>query len=150
VRHACSAARYGNCAVALLNWASTTRRFSARASACLLMTSPRCAATGSSDRTSSIGLIRFRRLASGSSTPPIGAQRFRLASFGSKRAATKYHAATGQIKKSRGAFFGMKGLEFLRREPEPIQICGHCGLSVAWGSGKHVNRIPEFNDPETR
>jgi hypothetical protein len=38
--------------------------------------------------------------------------------------------------------------EFTKREP--TQICAHCGSSVAWGSGKYVNRIPEFNDIETR
>lgn len=30
------------------------------------------------------------------------------------------------------------------------QRCNHCGDSVAWGSGKFVNRIPDFNDVSTR
>lgn len=31
-----------------------------------------------------------------------------------------------------------------------IEICNHCGKSVFKGSGKFVNRIPDFNDFETR
>ena len=30
------------------------------------------------------------------------------------------------------------------------EICKNCGKSVAWGSGKYVNRIPDANDRETR
>ena len=30
------------------------------------------------------------------------------------------------------------------------EICRNCGDSVAWGSGKFVNRIPDCNDVETR
>ena len=33
---------------------------------------------------------------------------------------------------------------------KPIQICNHCGRSVRWGSGWFVNRVPDFNDKETR
>ena len=29
-------------------------------------------------------------------------------------------------------------------------ICYECGESVAFGSGKYTNRIPSFNDEETR
>lgn len=35
-------------------------------------------------------------------------------------------------------------------ENEPIEICNHCGRSVAWGSGRFVNRVPDLNDAETR
>ena len=31
-----------------------------------------------------------------------------------------------------------------------IEICNHCGKNVARGSGNFVNRIPDFNDYETR
>jgi len=31
-----------------------------------------------------------------------------------------------------------------------IEICNHCGKDVSWGSGKFVNRIPDFNDILTR
>lgn len=31
-----------------------------------------------------------------------------------------------------------------------IEICNHCGCSVSFGSGKFVNRIPDFNDIITR
>ncbi|TSA26741.1 MAG: hypothetical protein D4R68_06905 [Ignavibacteriales bacterium] len=31
-----------------------------------------------------------------------------------------------------------------------VQVCNHCGNSVAFGSGRFVNRIPDFNDFETR
>ncbi len=44
----------------------------------------------------------------------------------------------------------MKILEFREPEREPIQMCAHCGSSVGWGSGKYINRIPEFNDLDTR
>jgi hypothetical protein len=30
------------------------------------------------------------------------------------------------------------------------EICNICGKSVAWGSGKYINRIPDCNDRETR
>lgn len=30
------------------------------------------------------------------------------------------------------------------------QICNHCGRSVAPGSGRFVNRVPDCNDVETR
>ena len=30
------------------------------------------------------------------------------------------------------------------------EICNHCGDSVALGSGKFVNRIPDLNDVQTR
>ncbi len=29
-------------------------------------------------------------------------------------------------------------------------MCNHCGHSVAWGSGRFVNRIPDLNDIDTR
>ena len=35
-------------------------------------------------------------------------------------------------------------------ENKSIEICNHCGDSVARGSGKFVNRIPDLNDIETR
>lgn len=31
-----------------------------------------------------------------------------------------------------------------------IEICNHCGNDVSRGSGKFVNRIPDFNDIPTR
>ncbi len=31
-----------------------------------------------------------------------------------------------------------------------MEICNHCGHSVALGSGRFVNRIPDLNDMETR
>jgi len=37
-----------------------------------------------------------------------------------------------------------------KTEIKTTEICNHCGASVAWGSGKFVNRIPDFNDVETR
>ena len=30
------------------------------------------------------------------------------------------------------------------------EICNQCGKSVAWGSGRFVNRVPSFDDEETR
>ena len=36
------------------------------------------------------------------------------------------------------------------QEIKSIEVCNHCGKSVALGSGKFVNRIPDFNDIETR
>ena len=30
------------------------------------------------------------------------------------------------------------------------EICCECGVSVAFGSGRYVNRIPECNDINTR
>jgi hypothetical protein len=31
-----------------------------------------------------------------------------------------------------------------------VEICNHCGRSVAVGSGRFVNRVPDCNDVETR
>ena len=31
-----------------------------------------------------------------------------------------------------------------------FEICNHCGKSVSFGSGLFVNRIPDFNDIDTR
>lgn len=31
-----------------------------------------------------------------------------------------------------------------------MEICNHCGHSVALGSGRFVNRVPDLNDVETR
>jgi hypothetical protein len=31
-----------------------------------------------------------------------------------------------------------------------VEICNHCGKSVSFGSGLFVNRIPDFNDIDTR
>ncbi|MCX6752642.1 MAG: hypothetical protein NTZ87_04075 [Candidatus Nomurabacteria bacterium] len=31
-----------------------------------------------------------------------------------------------------------------------MEICNHCGDSVTFGSGKFVNRVPDFNDKETK
>jgi hypothetical protein len=33
---------------------------------------------------------------------------------------------------------------------KPIEICNHCGRSVAFGSGFFVNRVPDFNDISVR
>lgn len=30
------------------------------------------------------------------------------------------------------------------------QICNHCGCRVHWGSGMFIDRVPDFNDIETR
>ena len=30
------------------------------------------------------------------------------------------------------------------------EICNECGVSVKFGSGHFVNRVPDLNDPETR
>lgn len=30
------------------------------------------------------------------------------------------------------------------------EICNECGRSVAWGSGRFVNRVADLNDAETR
>lgn len=35
-------------------------------------------------------------------------------------------------------------------EIKSIEVCNHCGKPVALGSGKFVNRIPDFNDIGTR
>ena len=35
-------------------------------------------------------------------------------------------------------------------ESKSTEICNHCGDPVLWGSGKFVNRIPDFNDIQTR
>lgn len=31
-----------------------------------------------------------------------------------------------------------------------VETCNHCGRSVAFGSGRFVNRVPDFNDISTR
>lgn len=31
-----------------------------------------------------------------------------------------------------------------------IQMCNHCGKDVSLGSGLFVNRVPDFNDLQTR
>ena len=31
-----------------------------------------------------------------------------------------------------------------------IEVCNHCGKDVSIGSGNFVNRIPDFNDMQTR
>ncbi|CAG0981365.1 hypothetical protein METP3_02101 [Methanosarcinales archaeon] len=31
-----------------------------------------------------------------------------------------------------------------------FELCSFCGKSVAWGSGKYVNRIPDLNEKEIR
>lgn len=36
------------------------------------------------------------------------------------------------------------------RQIKSVEVCNHCGNSVAWGSGRFVNRVPDFNDIETR
>jgi len=38
----------------------------------------------------------------------------------------------------------------LEKSERRNQFCNHCGDSVAKGSGKFVNRIPDFNDISTR
>lgn len=30
------------------------------------------------------------------------------------------------------------------------ELCNECGRSVAWGSGRFVNRVVDFNDVHTR
>jgi hypothetical protein len=35
-------------------------------------------------------------------------------------------------------------------ENTKIEICNHCGKDVSFGSGRFVNRIPDFNDIITR
>ncbi len=40
-------------------------------------------------------------------------------------------------------------MEYVKKNNK-TEICNHCGMSVALGSGKYVNRIPDFNDVETR
>jgi hypothetical protein len=35
-------------------------------------------------------------------------------------------------------------------ESKLIEVCNHCGDPVVLGSGKFVNRIPDFNDKKTR
>ncbi len=41
-------------------------------------------------------------------------------------------------------------LEKKQVESKLIEICNHCGRNVTFGSGLFVNRIPDFNDHETR
>ena len=36
------------------------------------------------------------------------------------------------------------------QENKLVEVCNHCGNSVAFGSGKFVNRVPDFNDIETK
>ena len=31
-----------------------------------------------------------------------------------------------------------------------VEMCNHCGRSVAWGSGSYANRVPDCNDVATR
>lgn len=31
-----------------------------------------------------------------------------------------------------------------------IEICNHCGVDVSFGTGFFVNRVPDFNDRDTR
>jgi hypothetical protein len=31
-----------------------------------------------------------------------------------------------------------------------VEICNHCGRNVAYNSGFFINRIPDFNEKETR
>lgn len=38
----------------------------------------------------------------------------------------------------------------IEQDKTTIEVCNHCGSSVARGSGKFVNRIPDFNDIPTR
>jgi len=39
---------------------------------------------------------------------------------------------------------------FIVKKISACAICNHCGRSVAFGSGKFVNRIPDINDCSTR
>lgn len=42
-------------------------------------------------------------------------------------------------------------MEYIKFDSAELnQFCNHCGESVEFGSGKFVNRIPDFNDVETR
>lgn len=42
-------------------------------------------------------------------------------------------------------------MEYIRSgTPDLNEICNHCGESVEFGSGRFVDRIPDFNDVETR
>jgi hypothetical protein len=36
------------------------------------------------------------------------------------------------------------------KENKSTEVCNHCGDSVAFGFGKFVNRVPDFNDIKTR
>ena len=36
------------------------------------------------------------------------------------------------------------------REVKVIEICSECGKSVKFGSGRFVNRVPDFNTPAER
>ena len=36
------------------------------------------------------------------------------------------------------------------QELKLVEVCNHCGNSVALGFGRFVNRVPDFNDIETR
>lgn len=38
----------------------------------------------------------------------------------------------------------------VKKEEVLIEVCNHCGCDVSRGSGKFVNRVPDFNDIETR
>ncbi|MCX6640755.1 MAG: hypothetical protein NTW14_09785 [bacterium] len=41
----------------------------------------------------------------------------------------------------------MQGRKIVKvtRKKNLVQICNHCGKSVAWGSGWFVNRVPDCN-----
>jgi hypothetical protein len=36
------------------------------------------------------------------------------------------------------------------RKKDTTEICNFCGRSVAWGSGRFVNRIPDLDTPAER
>lgn len=38
----------------------------------------------------------------------------------------------------------------IHKETSQVEVCNHCGDSVARGSGKFVNRVPNLNDVSTR
>ena len=39
---------------------------------------------------------------------------------------------------------------YIKQEEKIVEICNHCGESVSRGSGKFVDRVPDFNDISTR
>jgi len=38
----------------------------------------------------------------------------------------------------------------MRIDKNSREICNRCGLSVAFGSGKFINRVPDLNDLNTK
>jgi hypothetical protein len=38
----------------------------------------------------------------------------------------------------------------MKKKKKYFEFCNHCGRPVHFGSGSFVNRVPDFNDVETR